>query len=97
MSVNERGTKALYGQGAIPLILSHHFANEKVATSRLLFFKKCTELELIRSHMAQKLVLRGEVVARALRVRSVSREEALASAGVQGAWASGCGCEANSS
>ena len=36
----------------------------------------------------------GEVGARALRVRSVSREEAWASAGVQGAWVSGCGCEA---
>ena len=95
MSVNERGTKALYGQGAIPLIFPHHFANEKVATNRLLFFKKCTELELIQSHMAQKLVLRGEVVARALRVRSVSREEAWASAGVQGAWVSGCGYEAD--
>ena len=32
------------------------------------------ELELIQSHMAQKLVLRGEVGARALRVRSVPRE-----------------------
>ena len=43
------------------------------------------ELELIQPHMAQKPVLRGEVGARALRVRSVSREEAWASAGVQGA------------
>jgi len=28
-------------------------------------------------------------------VRSVSREEVWASAGVQGAWVGGCGCEAN--
>ena len=53
------------------------------------------ELELIQPHMAQKPVLRGEVGARALRVRSVSREEAWASVGVQGAWVSGCGCEAD--
>ena len=31
--------------------------------------------------------------ARVLRVRSVSREEVWASAGVQGAWVGGCGCE----
>ena len=31
------------------------------------------ELELIQSHMAKKPMLRGEVGARALRVRSVSR------------------------
>ena len=36
--------------------------------------------------MAQKPVLRVEVGARALRVRSVSREEAWASAGVQVSW-----------
>ena len=53
------------------------------------------ELELIQAHMAQKPMLRVEVGARALRVRSVSREEAWASAGVQGAWVSGCGCEAD--
>jgi hypothetical protein len=40
-------------------------------------------------------MLRGEVGARALRVRSVSREEEWASAGVQGAWVSGSGCEAD--
>ena len=51
------------------------------------------ELELIQPHMAQKPVLRGG--ARALRVKSVSREEAWASADVQGAWVSGCGCEAD--
>ena len=45
--------------------------------------------------MAQSPVLRVEVGARALRVRSVPREEAWASAGVQGAWVSGCGCEAD--
>ena len=50
---------------------------------------------VIHSHMAQKPVLRGEVGARALRVRSVSREEAWASAYVQGAWVSGCRCEAD--
>ena len=33
--------------------------------------------------------------ARVLRVRSVSREEVWASAGVQGAWVGGCGCEAD--
>ena len=49
------------------------------------------ELELIQTHMAQKPVLRVEVGARALRVRSVSREEAWASAGVQGAWWVGVG------
>ena len=53
------------------------------------------ELELIQSQMAQKPMLRGEVGARALRVRSVSREEVWASAGMQGAWVSGCGCEAD--
>ena len=53
------------------------------------------ELELIQSQMAQKPMLRGEVGARALRVRSVSREEVWASAGVQGAWVGGCGCEAD--
>ena len=39
------------------------------------------ELELIQPQMTQKPVLRGEVGARALRVRSVSREDAWASAG----------------
>ena len=53
------------------------------------------ELELVQAHMAQKPVLRVEVGARALHVRSVSREEARASAGVQDAWVSGCGCEAD--
>ena len=53
------------------------------------------EPELIQAHMAQKPMLRVEVGARALRVRSVSREEAWASAGVQDAWVSGCGCEAD--
>ena len=54
------------------------------------------ELELTQAHMAQKLMLRVEVGARALRVRSVPREGAWASAGgVQGAWVSGCGCEAD--
>jgi len=52
------------------------------------------ELELIQSHMAQKPALRVEVGARALRVRSVSREEAWASAAVQDTWVSGRGCEA---
>ena len=56
---------------------------------------KCIELELIQSHMAQKPVLRGEVGARALRDRLVSREEVWASAGVRDAWVSGCGCEAD--
>ena len=51
------------------------------------------ELELIQPQMAQKPVLRGEVGARALRVRLVSGGEVWASAGVQGAWVSGCGCE----
>ena len=53
------------------------------------------ELELIQPHLAQKPVLRGEEGARVLRVRSVPREEAWASAGVQGAWIGGCGCEAD--
>ena len=34
------------------------------------------ELELVQPHMAQKPMLRGGVGARALRMRSVSREEA---------------------
>ena len=53
------------------------------------------ELELIQSQLAQKPMLRGEVGARALLVRSVSREQVWASAGVQGAWVSGCECEAD--
>jgi len=53
------------------------------------------ELGLMQSQMAQKPALRGEVGARALRVRSVLREEATASAGIQSAWVSGCGCEAD--
>ena len=53
------------------------------------------ENELIQTQMAQKQVLRGEVGSRALRVWSVSREEVWASAGVQGAWVGGCGCEAD--
>ena len=53
------------------------------------------ELEIIQPHMAQNPVLRVEVGARALRVRSVSREEAWASAGVRDALVSGCGCEAD--
>jgi hypothetical protein len=53
------------------------------------------ELELIQTHMAQKPVLLVEVGARALRVRSVSREEAWASAGVQDALVRRCGCEAD--
>jgi len=53
------------------------------------------ELELKQFWMAQKPVLWGEVGARALRVRSVPREEAWASAGVQGALVSGCGREAD--
>jgi hypothetical protein len=53
------------------------------------------ELELIQSQMAQKPMLWGKVGARALRVRSVSREEVWASAGVQSAWVSGCGCKAD--
>ena len=48
------------------------------------------ELDLMQSYMAQVPMLRGEVGARALRVRSVSREEAWASAGVRCAWVSGC-------
>ena len=53
------------------------------------------EFELIQAHRTQKPVLRVEVGARALRVRSVSREEAWASAVVQDAKVSGCGCEAD--
>ena len=61
--------------------------------SAVLFAKLPRQLELIQFHMAQKPMLRGEVGARALRVRSVPREGAWASAGVQGAWVSECGCE----
>ena len=46
------------------------------------------ELELTQAHMAQKPVLRVEVGARALCVRSVSREGAWASTGVQDVWVS---------
>jgi hypothetical protein len=52
-------------------------------------------LGLIQPHMAQKPMLRGRVGARVLRARSVSRDEAWASAGVQGAWVSRFGCEAD--
>ena len=58
---------------------------------------RSNELELTQTHTAQKPALRVEVGARALRVRSVSRDGAWASAGVQGAWVSGCGFGANSS
>ena len=51
--------------------------------------------ELIETHMSQRPVSRVEVGARALRVQSVSREGAWASAGVQDAWVSGCGSEAD--
>ena len=64
-----------------------------IGTSKLFHFE--LELELIQSQMAQKPMLRSEVGARALRVRSVSRGEVWASAGMQGAWVSGCGCEAD--
>jgi hypothetical protein len=53
------------------------------------------ELELIQFKMAQKPMPWGEVGARALRVRSVSRGEVWASAGLQGARVRGCGCEAD--
>ena len=53
------------------------------------------ELELLQAHMAQRPLLRVEVGARALRMWSVSREGAWASAGMQGAWVSGCGREAD--
>ena len=53
---------------------------------------RAVELELIQFHMAQKPVLRVEEGARALRVQSVTREEAWANGGLQGAWVSGCGC-----
>jgi len=45
--------------------------------------KKELKLELIQTQMAQKLRLRGEVGARALRVRSESRVKVWASAGVR--------------
>ena len=53
------------------------------------------ELELVQTNMAQRPVLRAEVGVRVLRVWSVSREDAWASAGVQGAWVSGFECEAD--
>ena len=62
----------------------------------ILLTKLEPELELMQAHMAQKPVLRVEVGARALRMRPVSREGAWASAGMQGAWVSRCGCEAPS-
>ena len=66
------------------------------APERALFYDTAElELELIQSHMAQKPVLRGEVGCQVLRVRSVSKEEAWASAGVQGAWVGGFGYEAD--
>ena len=68
-------------------------ALKKYNRGRVLVFE--LELELIQFQMAQKPMLRGEVGARALRVRSVSSEEVWASAGVQGAWVGGCGSEAD--
>jgi len=53
------------------------------------------ELELIQSHMAQPM-LRSEVgCACVAREVSVEKEKVWASAGVQGAWVGGCGCEAD--
>ena len=67
----------------------------KAAVTAVKQGQKKKEPELIQTYMAQKPVLRVEVGARALRVRSVSREEAWAGACVQGAWVSGCGCKAD--
>jgi len=53
------------------------------------------ELEQIQPHMAQKECCGVKWGARVLRVSLVSREEVWASAGVQGAWVGGCGCEAD--
>ena len=64
-------------------------------TTTAAFFFQLLELGLLQTHMAQKPVLRVVVGPRALRVRSVSSEEAWASAGMQDAWLSGCGCEAD--
>ena len=44
---------------------------------------------ILSQQVAQKPMPRGEVGARALRVRLVAKEGAWASAGVQGAWLSG--------
>ena len=63
--------------------------------SSLLFKPLELELELVQPQMAQKPMLRGEGGSFALRVRSVPREGVWASADVQGAWVSGCGCEAD--
>ena len=58
-------------------------------------YKRERELELIQPHMAQKPVLRGEVGCACV-AREVSAERGIwASAGVQGAWVGGCGCEAD--
>ena len=77
---------------SISLDIEPRFANVLTGTSNhvllMSLFAQELELELVQSHMAQKPVLRGEAgcacVAR--EVRSVSREEVWASAGVQGAW-----------
>jgi hypothetical protein len=47
------------------------------------------ELELVKTQMAQKPALRRKGDARSLRVRSVSRGQVLASAGMEGAWVGG--------
>ena len=75
MSCN--GTIVLHTFGAL------HCASQRADADRSLGE---LELELIQSHMAQKPVLRVKWGARVLRVRSVSRGEVWASAGVQGAW-----------
>ena len=50
------------------------------------------ELELVQFQMAQKPVLRGEVGARALRVRSVSRDEVWATTSTRSTCLSAVGC-----
>ena len=55
---------------------SHYLDFENYNQELLAGFELELELELIQSHMAQKPMLRGEVGARALCVRSVSKEEA---------------------
>ena len=78
--------------GALSLVL---IAQATAKEALRVYCKLELELGLIQPHMAQKPMQLLELGARALRVRSVSREEAWASAGVQDACVSGCGCEAD--
>ena len=69
-------------------------AQARICTQCALQFKSCAKPPQLRQRHKHGDVFRVKWGARVLRVRSVSREEVWASAGVQGAWVGGCGCEA---